>query len=181
MAGRPASACLPPGEVRTGSWVSDGHDGNAVGLHQLSKTQPAVVGAADLRRSPLAFISTHNCCGHAAATPAGRQRSSRTEWELALGWVVLDGLDEGGMLVAEVGAFGQAAHVEVVPAGGVEEPRRGLRRGGGVSLGLHAPGVQHAVPLDGHGVFEWLLRTRRMTTLRFHWNSSTLRCRRSTG
>jgi hypothetical protein len=75
----------------------------------------------------------------------------------ALG-LLANGPDHGRVLVAEVHALGQAAHVEVAPALLVPEERPfSAGHGGGVPVGLDAPAVQDALALGGHqGGGHWI-------------------------
>ena len=59
------------------------------------------------------------------------------------------------MLMPEVTAFGQAAHVQIVMAVGVPEMRAAAADDGRrLPLGLHTPAVQDAIALANHfGVF----------------------------
>src|SRR5437660_339781 len=64
----------------------------------------------------------------------------------------MDRFNHSGMLMPEIAAFGQTAHVQIIMAVGVPEMRAtSPDNGGGLPLGRHTPAVQNAIALADHG------------------------------
>ena len=107
------------------------------------------VGAAESEKHPAAhkpraFEQTFGQFGPTLCAPGVTDKAQ------AFG-LFADGRDQAGMLVTQVAALGQAAHIENLPSiGQVEISALTADHGRGIPVGLDAPAVQHGLALGAH-------------------------------